>query len=88
MSGSWMWIVVLGAAAGHALRWVPGNTTMRTVKLPATFALLYVVYAVALAAGGLAGIVIAVVIVEIALRLVLTRPAPGDRRDQVVRRRR
>lgn len=78
MSGNWVWAVVLVAAAGHALRWVPGNASMRPVKIPATFAVLYVLYAVALAMGGLAGILVALVIVEVALQLVLRRrPVPA-----------
>ena len=82
MTGNWVWVVVLGAAIGHALRWVPGNATMRSVKIPATFALLYVVYAAALAMTGLTGILVAIVIVEVALQITVRRrpqPAPGTR---------
>lgn len=89
MSGNWIWVGALAAAAGHALRWVPANAAMRSVKIPATFAVLYVLYAVALASGGLAGILAALLVVEVALQITLRRrpPPPGPRaRDAMGRR--
>jgi hypothetical protein len=80
MSANWMWLVVLAAAAGHALRWVPGDAAMRTVKIPATFALLYVLYAVVLARAGLTGMLVALLIVEVLLQLARRRrPEPPAR---------
>jgi hypothetical protein len=70
MSSNWMWLVVLAAAAGHALRWVAPDASARALKLPAAFAVLYVLYAVVLARAGLAGMLVGLVIVEIVLHLV------------------
>jgi hypothetical protein len=87
MASNWMWLAVLAAAAGHALRWVPGDAAMRTVKIPATFALLYVVYAVVLARAGVAGMLVSLLIVEVLLRLFRRRrPQPPARGGGGVRR--
>jgi hypothetical protein len=86
MGSNWMWLVVLAAAAGHALRWVPGDATMRTVKIPATFVVLYVVYAVVLARAGLTALLVAFVIVEILLQLVRRRRPEPPARGGGVRR--
>lgn len=68
-SSNWMWLVLAVAAAAHALRWVPARATARQLKIPATFALLYVVYAAVLARGGLTGFVLAFLIGEVLLQL-------------------
>jgi uncharacterized membrane protein len=73
---NWIWILVAVAAAGHALRWVPGRATYRQVKIPAMFALLYVVYAAALGRGGLVALVLSFLIVEVILQLVKRRRPP------------
>jgi hypothetical protein len=91
MSNNWIWIVILAAAAGHALRWVPASAAARSVKIPATFAVLYVLYAVAVAAGGLTGMLVALVVVEVLLQLSRRRrtDTPASRQGgAVVRRRR
>ena len=73
MSGNWMWGVTLVAAAAHALRVVPAATAQRQVKIPGAFLLLYVAYAVALARGGFAGLALAMLAVEVALRIYRRR---------------
>jgi hypothetical protein len=73
MSANWMWLVVLAAAVGHAPRWVPATAASRSLKIPATFAVLYVLYAAALALGGLAGILAALLVVEVLLQITLRR---------------
>ena len=75
-----MWVVLLVAAAAHALRWVPARATARQLKIPATFAVLYVVYGAALALGGLTGLVLALLVVEVALQIVRRRRPPEDSR--------
>jgi hypothetical protein len=70
---NWMWLVIFAAAAGHALRWVPPDAAARTVKIPAAFAILYVVYAIALAAGRMQGLLLAFVAVEVLLQIVKRR---------------
>jgi hypothetical protein len=82
---NWIWVLVAVAAAGHALRWVPGRATLRQVKIPAVFVLLYAIYAAALGRGGLTALVLSFLIVEVILQLVRRRrpedpSAPGDRR--------
>lgn len=64
-----MWIVVAVLAAAHALRWVPARAAARQLKIPATFALLYVLYAAALGRGGLTALVLSFLIVEVLLHL-------------------
>ncbi len=89
MGSNWMWVVILAAAAGHALRWVPPRAAARQLKIPATFVLLYVVYAAALGRGGLVGFVLAVLVVEVLLQLSRRRRAgDGDARGTIVNRRR
>lgn len=73
VSSNWMWVVVAIGAMAHALRWIPGNAVARQLKIPATFVLLYVVYAAALARGGLTGFVLSFLIVEVLLHLVRAR---------------
>jgi hypothetical protein len=68
-SSNWMWFVILAAALGHALRWVPGDATARQLKIPAVFVVLYAAYAAVVARGGLVGLLIALLIVEILLQL-------------------
>lgn len=79
-----MWVVIAAAAAGHALRWVPGRTTLRQLKIPAVFALLYVIYAAALGRGGFTALVLSILIVEVLLQLWRRRTqragTSGDRR--------
>lgn len=91
MSSNWMWLVVLAAAAGHALRWVAPDAPARSVRIPAAFAVLYVLYAIVLARAGLAGMLVALVIVEVILRLFRRnrpQPPPGRRGGGVERLRR
>ena len=81
MSSNWLGLAVLVVAVAPAPRWVPANAAMRQVKIPATFTLLYVVYAVVLARAGFAGMLVALVIVEVLLRLARRRwPEPPPRR--------
>lgn len=72
-----MWVVIAAAAAGHALRWVPARATARQLKIPATFALLYVLYAAALGRGGFTALVLSVLIVEVLLQLSRRRRTEG-----------
>lgn len=69
MGANWMWLLVAVAAASHALRWVPGRTSLRQVKIPAVFVVLYVIYAAALGQGGPVALVLSFLIVEVALHL-------------------
>lgn len=69
MSANWMWVLVALAAAAHALRWVPGRASLRQLKIPAVFALLYVLYAAALGRGGFTALVLSLLIVEVLLQL-------------------
>lgn len=81
MAGNWMWGVILVAAAAHALRWVPAAATSRQLKIPAAFAALYVLYAVAVARGGLGGLLAGMLLVEVALQIHRRRRGaePGAR---------
>lgn len=80
MSGNLTWILALAAALMHAVRWVPGDATHRSVKFPAAFAALYVVYAGAQVVGGLGGLLAALAVVEGALQVVRrSRPASSGR---------
>jgi len=90
MSSNWMWVVILAAAMGHALRWVPASAAARPLKIPAAFVVLYAVYAVVVARGGMVGLLIALLIVEVLLQLYLrSRPErPASRGGDAVRRRR
>jgi hypothetical protein len=91
MSANWMWGVILVAAAAHALRWVPAAAAARHLKMPATFALLYVLYAVALYAGSFAGLLVAILVVEVLLQLSRRgrrEAAPDGSADAGRRRRR
>lgn len=80
-----MWVVVAVAAAAHALRWIPARASTRQVKVPAAFALLYVIYAAALGRGGPIALVLSFLIVEVVLQLWRRRtqaagPSGGGRR--------
>jgi len=91
MSKNWMWFVILAAAAAHALRCVPANATARQVKIPATFALLYVLYGVVLVFGGLTGFLVALLVVEVLLQVSRRRrtdvPESGAKAELTRRRR-
>lgn len=77
MSANWMWGVILVAAAAHALRVVPAAAELRQLKIPGAFAVLYVAYAIALSRAGFAGLLVAMLIVEVLLQLYRrSRPQP------------
>ncbi len=91
MGSNWMWLVPLVAAVGHALRWIAPDASLRQVKIPAAFVVLYALYAVVLARAGAAGMLVALIIVEIALRLFRRsrpQPPPGRRGGGIERLRR